>query len=529
MEDENKLSSESPTKKLKTEAEVSTTEARMVVPGMSSVRNDESASSTLRCLARIPSSSQEKPDATKVLETAKQPLKIIHPRTLFTQTPRRETVYATTTPLHLVGTSTTTALALQNTVNTTAPHSSLVAVNNGIRNISAAGTDPIEQARESHVKRPMNAFMVWARIHRPALARSHPRANNADISCQLGEKWSHELTNEDKKPYYEEACRLKSLHKKDHPGWVYQPRPVKRKKMASPPSVLYPGRAVFQYRATNGVTYPLLLPARPPGTLSAASGQMPSVAYRVVTSVPSTAPVLMPPAKQATLSGDEYIMQRFLSDLTTSASQATKFLQPTSPVQGSPALGLTRKAVPSKVIKIASVSSYSSTATHGQAPSGNKVGFPPKQLGGTVTFTDDWHRRVTTDDKPEDHRDPLVHASKGLRQDVVMSAVNKPTGAGTSNPAGTSSHDIQNIERDMTDFDEGIFASLDGTEGEGTSMENHPPSGEPLDPLGAFSEVELDTFISDISHEGPAGVSAQCTLQPTSDPSKAPSLSELLK
>ncbi|CAH1257552.1 SOX30 [Branchiostoma lanceolatum] len=375
----------------------------------------------------------------------------------------------------------------------------------------------------------MNAFMVWARIHRPALARSHPRANNADISCQLGEKWSHELTNEDKKPYYEEACRLKSLHKKDHPGWVYQPRPVKRKKMASPPSVLYPGRTVFQYRATNGVTYPLLLPARPPGALPTASGQVPSVAYRVVTSVPSTTPVLMPSAKQTTISGDEYIMQRFLSDVTTSASRATKFLQPTTPVQASP-LGLTRKTVPSKVIKIASVSSYSSTATHGQAPSGNKVSSLPKQPGGTITFTDDWHRRVTTDDKPDGNRDPLVHASKGLRQDVILSALNK-AGAGGSNPAGTSGHDIRNIERDMTDFDEGIFASLEGTEGEGTSMENHPPSGEPLDPLGAFSEVELDTFISDISHEGPAE-HAQCqqsTMQPTPDPSKAPSLSELLK
>eukprot|EP00058_Branchiostoma_floridae_P022785 XP_002608275.1 hypothetical protein BRAFLDRAFT_125084 [Branchiostoma floridae] len=471
MDDANKPGSEAPTNRLKTE-EAPTTEANMVARSISSVRNDESASSALRCLARIPSSSIEKD--TKVLETAKQPLKIIHPRTLFTQTPRRETVYATATPLHLVGTSTTTALALQNAVNTTAPNSSLVTVNNGIRN-TLAGTGPIEQARESHVKRPMNAFMVWARIHRPALARSHPRANNADISCQLGEKWSHELTNEDKKPYYEEACRLKSLHKKDHPG------------------------------------------------------QMPSVAYRVVTSVPSTAPVLMPSAKQSTLSGDEYIMQRFLSDLTTSASRATKFLQPTSPVQASP-LGLTRKAVP-KVIKIASASSYSSTATHGQAPSGTKVSSLPKQHGGTVTFTDDWHRRVTTDDKPEDHQDPLVHASKGLRQDVILSAPVNKTGAGTSNPAATAGQDIQNIERDMTDFDEGIFASLDGTEGEGTSMENHPPSGEPLDPLGAFSEVELDTFISDISHEGPAehGQCQQSTMRPTSDPSKASSLSELLK
>ncbi|XP_076835739.1 transcription factor SOX-30-like [Brachyhypopomus gauderio] len=82
--------------------------------------------------------------------------------------------------------------------------------------------------KNGYVKRPMNAFMVWARIHRPALCRANPRANNADISVQLGLEWS-KLTDEQKMPYYEEAHRLKIIHRQEFPGWVYQPRPGKKK------------------------------------------------------------------------------------------------------------------------------------------------------------------------------------------------------------------------------------------------------------------------------------------------------------
>lgn len=71
--------------------------------------------------------------------------------------------------------------------------------------------------------------MVWARIHRPALAKANPKASNADISIQLGLEWS-KLTEKEKKPYYEEARRLKAKHRETFPGWVYQPQPGKCKK-----------------------------------------------------------------------------------------------------------------------------------------------------------------------------------------------------------------------------------------------------------------------------------------------------------
>ncbi|KAM9602971.1 transcription factor SOX-30 [Morphnus guianensis] len=99
---------------------------------------------------------------------------------------------------------------------------------------------PFSKDKSGHVKRPMNAFMVWARIHRPALAKANPAANNAEISVQLGLEWS-KLTEEQKQPYYDEALKIKQRHREEFPGWVYQPRPGKRKRFPLPVSAVFSG------------------------------------------------------------------------------------------------------------------------------------------------------------------------------------------------------------------------------------------------------------------------------------------------
>ncbi|KAH8247767.1 hypothetical protein KR038_009654 [Drosophila bunnanda] len=95
--------------------------------------------------------------------------------------------------------------------------------------VQASAKAPTDRKKE-HIKRPMNAFMVWAQAARRVMSKQYPHLQNSELSKSLGKLWKN-LKDSDKKPFMEFAEKLRMTHKQEHPDYKYQPRRKKARVM----------------------------------------------------------------------------------------------------------------------------------------------------------------------------------------------------------------------------------------------------------------------------------------------------------
>ena len=109
---------------------------------------------------------------------------------------------------------------------------------------------PQSEDDDDKVKRPMNAFMVWSRKMRKKIADENPKMHNSEISKRLGTQWKA-LSDEEKRPYIEEAKKLREAHMKKHPNYKYKPKRKKQQPIRRFPMDMAPYAGAFYQRPTS--------------------------------------------------------------------------------------------------------------------------------------------------------------------------------------------------------------------------------------------------------------------------------------
>ena len=82
----------------------------------------------------------------------------------------------------------------------------------------AEDKENIVQRKENHIKKPLNAFMLYMREMRPIVQAECTLKESAAINQILGRRW-HALSREEQAKYYEKAREERQKHQERYPNW----------------------------------------------------------------------------------------------------------------------------------------------------------------------------------------------------------------------------------------------------------------------------------------------------------------------
>lgn len=74
------------------------------------------------------------------------------------------------------------------------------------------------EKKRTHIKKPLNAFMLYMKEMRPKVVAECTLKESAAINQILGRRW-HSLTREEQSKYYEKARQERQAHMELYPGW----------------------------------------------------------------------------------------------------------------------------------------------------------------------------------------------------------------------------------------------------------------------------------------------------------------------
>ncbi|XP_047229142.1 transcription factor 7-like 1-A isoform X2 [Girardinichthys multiradiatus] len=121
------------------------------------------------------------------------------------------------------------------TPQSSVPHPAAVKQEPGCSNSQHPGKFPSssehdkEDERKPHIKKPLNAFMLYMREERPKVVAQCKVKESATINQILGQRW-HSLSKEEQAKYYDLARKERLLHSKLYPNWSARDNYGKKKK-----------------------------------------------------------------------------------------------------------------------------------------------------------------------------------------------------------------------------------------------------------------------------------------------------------